>query len=116
MASQLADAGFSKKSFVQWLYDKTAIIWDKMSKEEQERFKESVAQGKYPGVSQEDCKSGLSLEPFTDLKNVAVLVAGDAAGTTLVFGTFWGSTVDAAKDVPFMTKVIHGATLTKAGR
>ena len=116
MASQLADAGFSKQSFVQWLYDKTAIIWDKMSKEEQERFKESVAQGKYPGISQEDCKSGLTLEPFTDLKNVAVLVAGDAAGTTLVFGTFWGSTVDAAKDVPFMTKVIHGATLTKAGR
>lgn len=116
MASQLANAGFTRQSFVQWLYDKTALVWDKMNKEEQKRFKESVAQGKFPGIRPEDCKSGLAIEPFTDPKNVAVIVAGDTAGTTLVFSTFWGSTVDKAEDVPFMTKVIHGATLTKSGR
>ncbi len=116
MASQLADAGFTKQSFVQWLYDKNTIIWDKMSDEERKRFKESVAQGKYPGIRPEDCKTGLVMEPFTDPKNVAVIVAGDTAGTTLVFGTFFGSTVAKAKDVPFMTKIIHGATLTKSGR
>jgi hypothetical protein len=33
MARHLADAGFTKQSFVQWLYDKTAIVWDKMSEE-----------------------------------------------------------------------------------
>lgn len=116
MASQLADAGFTKQSFVRWLYDKTAIIWDNMSEEERERFKDSVARGKYPGVVPEDCKSGLIMEPFTDPEHVAVLVSGDTAGTTLVFGTFWGSTVDKAPDIPFMTKVVHGATLTRSGR
>ena len=121
-ASQLASAGFTKQSFVQWLYDKTAIIWDKMNKEERERFKSDVTQGKWGGIRLEDCKSGLALEPFTDPKNVAVLVSGDAAGQTLVFPTPFGSTVRRAdsppefKNMPFMTKVIHGATLTKSGR
>lgn len=119
MASQLAEAGFTKQSFAQWLYDKTAIIWDKMSKEEQEQLKKSVAEGKYNGIKLEDCKPGLVLEPFTDAKQVAVIVAGDGAGQTLVFGTFVGSTTGhkGDSDSPrFMTKVIHGATLTRSGR
>ena len=117
MASQLAEAGFTKHSFVQWLYDKTAIIWDKMSDEEREQFKKSVAEGKHPGTRLEDCKSGLALEPFTDPKHVAVLVAGDEAGQTLFFGTVWGSTARKdGKSIPFMTKPIRGATLTKSGR
>jgi hypothetical protein len=119
MAKKIADAGFTRQSFVQWLYDKTAIVWDKMSKEEKERFKRDVAEGKHPGIRLEDCKSGLALEPFTDPKHVAVLVSGDAAGQTLVFATLWGSTArkkGEGESIPFITKVIRGATLTRSGR
>ncbi len=122
LAHQLAEAGFTKQSLVKWLYDKSAIIWDKMDNEQRERFKEAVKQGKWGGIRLEDCKSGLAIEPFTDLKNVAVIVSGDAAGGTLVFSTLAGSTSRRAssppdfKEMPFMTKVIRGATLTKSGR
>lgn len=122
MAAQLAKADYTKQSFVQWLYDKNAVIWDKMNKEEQKAFKESVERGEHPGIRPEDCKSGMKIEPFTDPKHVTVLVAGDAAGTTLIWGTIAGSTsrrADSPSDFverPCMTKVIGGATLTKAGR
>ncbi len=122
LAHQLAEAGFTKQSLVKWLYDKSAIIWDKMNNEQREQFKEAVRQGKWGGIRLEDCRSGLALEPFTDPKNVAIIVSGDAAGATLVFSTLAGSTSRRAssppdfKEMPFMTKVIHGATLTKSGR
>lgn len=122
LAHQLADAGFTKQSLVKWLYDKSAILWDRMNDERRERFKEEVRQGKWGGIRLEDCKSGLALEPFTDPRNVAILVSGDAAGATLVFSTLAGSTSRRAssppdfQEMPFMTKVVRGATLTKSGR
>ena len=47
---------------------------------------------------------------------MAVLVSGDAAGQTLVFATLWGSTArkkGEGESIPFITKVIRGATLTR---
>ncbi len=122
MASQLADAGFTKQSLVQWIYDKTSVNWNKMDEEERKRFKESVAQGQRRGIRLEDCKPGLLIEPFVDPKHVAVIVAGNAVGQTMVYTTAAGSTTPRADsppdfvERPFMTKVIRGATLTKSGR
>ncbi len=118
-ARQLANAGFTRESFIQWLHDKNAINWDKMSEDERKEFSEMVAEGKVSGIRTEDCKPGLYREPFAKPSDVAVIVAGTGAGGVIVFQTPVGSTAN-AEDVEvtksYMHKVIRGATLTKAGR
>ena len=121
-AAQLADAGYTKRSFAEWLYDKNAIVWDKLDGPAREQFRREVVEGKWPCITPEDCKPGLIIEPFSDPAHVAVIVSGNAAGTTMVFKTTTGSTAkmgDCAPDFvarPFMNKVIRGATMTGAGR
>jgi hypothetical protein len=118
-ARQLANAGFTRGSFIKWLHDKNTINWDKMSEGERKGFREMAAEGKVIGVRPEDCKPGLYREPFNDPKDVAVIVAGTGAGGVIVFQTPCGSTAN-VEDVevtrPYMHKVIRGATLTKYGR
>jgi hypothetical protein len=118
-ARQLANAGFTRASFIKWLHDKNTINWDKMSEAERKAFREMAAEGKVIGIRPEDCKPGLYREPFADPKDVAVMVAGTGAGGVIVFQTPCGSTAN-VEDVevtrPYMHKVIRGATLTKAGR
>jgi hypothetical protein len=118
-ASQLADAGYTRESFIQWLHDKNTIDWDKMNEEERAVFKQLASEGKAHGASPEDCKPGLLLEPFTDPKHVSLIVSGNATGGVIVFWTPMGSTslVDLVKvERPFMHKVMHGATITKSGK
>jgi hypothetical protein len=118
-AKQLANAGFSRQSFIQWLYNTNVIDWDQMSAEQQVRFKSEVAEGRFPGLQPADCKSGLHREPFSDPENVAVLVCGSGAGGVLIFQTMCGSTAafeDVSETRPYMRRVIHGATLTQFGR
>ncbi|MDR1726941.1 MAG: twin-arginine translocation signal domain-containing protein [Acidobacteriota bacterium] len=118
-ARQLANAGYTRESFVRWLHDQNTIDWDKMGEAERKAFRAMVAEGKVLGVKPEDCKPGLRREPFADPRDVAVIVAGTGAGGVIVFQTPVGSTAH-AEDVetprPFMHKVVRGATLTKAGR
>jgi hypothetical protein len=118
-ARQLANAGFTRESFIKWLHDKNTINWNRMSEDERKEFRKRVAEGKIGGIRPEDCKPGLYREPFANSKDVAVIVTGTGAGGVLVFQTACGSTAN-AEDVevtrPYMHKVIRGATLTKAGR
>ena len=118
-ARQLANAGFTRESFIKWLHAKNTIDWDRMSEDERKEFREMVAEGKVMGIRPEDCKPGLYREPFSNPKDVAVIVAGTGAGGVIVFQTPCGSTAN-VEDVevtrPYMHKLIHGATLTKYGR
>jgi len=118
-ARQLANAGFTRESFIQRLHDKNSINWDKMNEDERKEFRDMVAEGKVPGIRTEDCKPGLYREPFAKPSDVAVIVAGTGAGGVIVFQTPVGSTAN-AEDVEvtrsYMHKVIRGATLTKTGR
>lgn len=129
MARQLANAGYTRESFIQWLYDSTTIDWDKMTEEERSAFRENVVKGKYRGLTLDDCKPGLYAEAFSDPKHVAVIIAGTGCGASMIFQTSAGSTVSfepsvdstvsfeaGMKSLPFMHKVIHGATLTDAGK
>jgi hypothetical protein len=121
-ARQLAEAGFTKHSIVQWFYEKTCIKWEQLSEDQKDFLKDAAASGSFRGIKPEDCKPGLFLPCFSDPQNVAILVAGDAAGYTMVWSSPVSSTTlqpdspSGAVDVPFMTKVIHGANLTKAGK
>jgi hypothetical protein len=118
-ARQLANAGFTRESFIKWLHDKNTINWDRMNEDERKAFREMVAEGKVIGIRPEDCKPGLYREPFAEPSDVAVIVAGTGAGGVIVFQTPAGSTAN-VEDVkvtrPYMHKVIRGATLTKYGR
>jgi hypothetical protein len=123
MARQLANAGFTRESFIQWLHDVNTIDWDKMSEQEREEFKQNVKEGKVSEFmrkfSLDDCRPGLLMEPFSDIKHVALMITGTGAGGTIVFSTSAGSTtlgVKNGKPLPYMQKVIRGAALTKAGK
>jgi hypothetical protein len=117
-AKQLAAAGFTKQSLVQWLYDHTRVPWNRLSQDDQEFIKAAAATGIVPGLKETDCQPGGTVPSFSDPNHIAILVAGDAAGYTVVWGTPVGSTVimggnQSAPSIPFMTKLIRGATLVK---
>jgi hypothetical protein len=123
MARQLQNAGYTKESFIKFLYDDNVVDWDLMTEEQREKLKADLAGvdggAKMFGFDAEDVKPGLHREPFHVPSDVMVMVAGSGAGNTALFQTTSGSTSD-AEDVevtrPFMIKTIHGATLTKYGR
>ena len=125
MAWQLANAGYTKQSFIQYLYDKNVIDWDRMTEEERVQLKaelakeNTVAHNKMYVLSPDEIKPGLHREPFSVPEHVLVIVAGSGAGNSMVYQTVYGSTSHAEEveeTRPFMNKVIHGATLTKYGR
>jgi hypothetical protein len=121
-ARQLAAAGYTKQSLKQWLCENSRIPWEKLSQEQKNTAKEAASAGRIPGLKSEDCKPGGSVPTFTNPKHMAILVAGDMGGYTVLFHSAIGSTAinagnpDAPAGIDFMTKRIHGATLTKAGR
>jgi hypothetical protein len=123
LARLLADAGFTKKSLTKWLYEKTCIKWEQLKKELKEAIKHLVSLGFIPDMKVQDIGAGTVIPAFKDLKQLAILVAGDAGGNTVLWTSPVGSTFinsDMADNIkspvkPFMTKVIRGATLTKAG-
>ena len=120
-ARQLAAAGFTKQSLIQWIYDHTRVAWDRLAPNDQKYMKSMVETGSVPGLKKEDCQPGGSVPTFSDPKHIAILVAGDYCGYTVVWGTPAGSTApmgdkSVASDLTFMTKRIRGATLTKSGR
>ncbi len=125
MARQLANAGFTRESFIQYLYDENVIDWDKMTPDERQQLKDEltkehvVKNNKMFTLLPEDVKPGLHREPFSIPEHVLVIVAGSGAGNSIVFQSVFGSTAnveDVTETRPFMNKVIHGATLTKYGR
>ena len=121
-AHQLAEHGYTKKSFVQWLHDQNSVDWDAMDEEGREKFRQEVLAGKWPGALPSDCAPGFKVEPFDDPDNVAVIVSGGCCGGTSVYMTTFSSTARFPHCSPdfvesaFMTKVVHGATMTKYGK
>ena len=124
LARQLANAGFTKRSLAKWFYDRTCTKWEQIKPEEKEIVINMASKGFFPGMKVKDFKPGFVSPAFYDPQYLAILVAGDAGGNTVLWTSPVGSTSvnpDLAESVknppkPFMTKVIHGATLTKAGR
>jgi hypothetical protein len=120
-AKQLAAAGYTKQSLAQWLCDNSRLPWDRLSKEQQATAKAAAKSGNTPGLKPEDCQPGGTIPTLSNPKHIAILVSGDMAGYTVVFHSFGGSTAvnadnpNAPRGIDFMTKLIKGATLTKAG-
>jgi hypothetical protein len=124
LARQLAEAGFTRQSLAKWFYERTSVAWDQLSQTEKNDLKTSVTFGMNSGLKKDDLKPGMIFRTFEDPKQIAIMVAGDPASNSVVWYSPVGSTsvgADLAAAVkiqpkPFMTKIIHGAALTKAGR
>jgi hypothetical protein len=126
MARQIANAGYTKQSLIEYLYNKNVLDWDRMTDNQREQLRKElteeneVAGNKMFVMSPDEVRPGMHREPFSAPENVLLMVAGSGAGNSIVFQTVTGSTAPHAEEVteprPFMNKVIHGATLTKYGR
>ena len=123
MAKQLAARGFTKESLVQYIYDKNAIDYDKMTEEEREALKLQLLRENQVGkldLRPEDVKPGLHREPFSRPEHLMVIVSGSGSGQTQLYYTTSGSTAGFAEGItqsrPWMTKPIRGAALTKYGK
>jgi hypothetical protein len=123
LARQLADAGFTKDSLAQVLQQKTSTTWEELSPGEQHMVKAFASSPMIPFITPEDCGPGMILRAFSDPEQLAILVAGDPGGNTVLWISPVGSTTvspDVAATVTnvppaFMTRKIRGATLTMAG-
>jgi hypothetical protein len=121
-AHQLAEAGYTKQSLKQWLCLNSRLPWHKLNHEQQKAAIASAQSGKIPGLKSEDCQSGGSVPVFTNPDHMAILVAGNMGGYTVVFHSAIGSTIanaahpGAPAGVNFITKCIRGAALTRYGR
>jgi hypothetical protein len=124
LARELAETGFTKRSLAEWFRENTCTRWEHLNPPEQEMIKHAAAFGMVPELRLDDCRPGLIFPAIDDPEFLAILVAGDPAGHTVMWNSPVGSTSvgpDMADQVQgtlpaFMTKVIRGATLTKAGR
>jgi hypothetical protein len=123
LARQLADEGFDRNSLAEWLYRNTCTKWEELNETEKKFTRGAV--GIMPGHKSEDCEPGLVLPAFAGPSSLAILVAGDAGGNTVIWNSPVGSTsvhpdmMNDPQSIPkpsFMTKVVRGAALTRAGR
>ncbi len=119
LAKQAAEAGYSKRALAQKLCDKFRVKWEILSDEHKAQLKEAAAAGRIPGLTPEDCKPGGTI-PTINSNHIALLVVGGAVGQCMAFYGGGATVINpdnpGAPKVDFMTKRIHGATLTKAGR
>ena len=78
---------------------------------------ELAKSGKVPNLTVEDCVPGGSV-PVYNSDKLAIFVSGPLGGQTLGFFCMasYKSFGDNAPSVPYYTRKITGATLTKAGR
>lgn len=117
-AREIAAAGYTKQSLAQWLCDKHRIPWDDLSSDQQKQIKSAAQSGSIPGLKMVDCKPGGTIPTFNP-KHIALLVVGGMVGQTMAFYGGGSTNINAdnagAPKVDFMTKLIRGATLTKAG-
>jgi hypothetical protein len=119
LARQAAEAGYSKQAMKQMLCDKHRAKWEALNDAQNAQIKEAAAAGTIPGLTPEDCRPGGTI-PTINPNHIALLVVGGAVGQCIGFYGVGSIIKDRNNpDAPkpdFITKRIHGATLTKAGR
>jgi hypothetical protein len=89
MARQLHNAGFTKKSLIQYLYDKNVLDWDMMDEQEREKLKKELieentaANNKMYVMSADEVRPGMHREPFANPDQVLIMIAGSVRGIRL---------------------------------
>ena len=117
-ARQFYAAGMkSKNDLKKYIANYRRWPWEKLDSHLQESMLELAKSGKVPYLTVDDCKPGGSV-PVYNADKLAIFVSGPMAGQTLGFYCMatYKSFSSNAPSVPYFTKKITGATLTKAGR
>jgi hypothetical protein len=101
------------------LCDKHRANWNVLNATQKAQIKEAAAAGIIPGLKPEDCRPGGTI-PTINPNHIALLVVGGTVGQCIGFYSMGSVLEDSDNpDTPkpdFITKRIHGAALTKAGR
>jgi hypothetical protein len=125
LARELAEAGFTKAALATWFHERTRTRWEDLDEGEKDMLRVFAEARALPDFTPEDCGPGLVLPSFGNPDYLAILVAGDPAGNTVLWTSPVGSTsvtpdiaATGVRDTgaAFMTKQIRGATLTRAAR
>jgi len=116
-ARQLAAAGFTKEDVIKYIGNYRRYPFDKLDEHLQQSMLELAKSGKVPLLTEEDCKPGGSV-PVCNTDKMGIFVSGHLAGQTLGFYCMaaYRSFRPDAPSVPYYTKKITGATLTKNGK
>ena len=117
-ARQLAAAGYSKADVAKYIGNYRRVPWEKIPAEIQKGLLEfAQSEDCSPNLSVEDCRPGGTI-PVCNPDNLAIFVSGPLGGQTLGFYCMgsYRSFTDNPPKVPYFTKKITGAALTKAGR
>jgi hypothetical protein len=94
MAHQIANAGFTKESFIRYLYEQNVIDYDRMTPEQREDLIKRLTEEESKGIAvmhplrPEDVRPGLLREPFSSKDQVLIMVAGSGAGNVVVFSDY----------------------------
>jgi len=119
LAHRIAEAGYTKRQFIQWLCDRHRYSWEDYSDAQQLSILEAAKKGSIPGLTVDDCRSGGTI-PNWNPNHLAVLVAGSMAGMAMAFygGAATQPNFDnlGSTEIDYMTQKVTGATLTAAGR
>jgi hypothetical protein len=117
-ARQFAAAGMkTKDDLKKYIANYRRCPWEKLSPQLQEAMTVLAKSGDVPYLTLDDCVPGGSV-PLYDVSRLAIFVSGPMAGQTLGFfcmGSYDSYQANPPK-VPWFTRKITGATLTKAGR
>jgi hypothetical protein len=126
-ATELHELGFTGERLSDYIYERTSVPYEELGPDEingiQERIKgsiegallfaDTIPQDRL-AVFQEALKPGGKVPVFISPKDLHFMVAGDAAGTP--GSVVWMSYIKAPyKRTAHQTKLIRGATITKAG-
>jgi len=117
-ARQFYAAGMkSKEDLKKYIANYRRCPWEKLSPQLQEAMLVLAKSGEMPYLSVDDCRPGGTV-PVCNVNRFAIFVSGPMAGQTL--GLSCGGSYDSFRvdppAVPWVTRKITGATLTKSGR
>ena len=117
-ARQFFRAGIkTKEDLKKYIANYRRCPWEKLSPEMQENMLVLAKSGEMPYLSVDDCKPGGTI-PVCNVNKLAIFVSGPMAGQTLGLSCMcsYDSFGPNAPQIPYTTRKITGATLTKAGK
>jgi hypothetical protein len=111
LARGLSGLGYTKRGVQQWLYENARNPYGEFSEPEKKALNQYIQDGRIPPsvLSKEKLGQDARIPVVSSPENIHIVVVGDVPGYTGVYGY-------PGPRYGHQTKLIRGATLTKAGR
>ena len=116
-AMELNRLGYTRKKLQEYLYERTTIPYEELNAKEIQAIKRRIEAGEIPQdripVFNEALKPGGKVPLFNRVEDIHIIIAGGIPGYTIGM-RYFSRPIYAPTGI--QTKLIRGATLTKAGR